>query len=68
MRELAITNPRGDIPMRFMMLVKASKDSEAGRLPTKELVAAMGVFNDEMAKAGVMSAATSVGLWRQSTV
>jgi len=56
MRELTITNPRGDIPMRFMMLVKASKDSEAGRLPTKELVAAMGVFNDEMAKAGVMLA------------
>lgn len=42
--------------MRFMMLVKASKDSEAGKLPTKELVAAMGAFNEEMAKAGVMLA------------
>jgi hypothetical protein len=42
--------------MRFMMLVKASKDSEAGKLPTKELVAAMGAFNEEMARAGVMLA------------
>ena len=40
--------------MRFMMLVKASKDSEAGVLPTKELLAAMGQFNDEMIKAGVL--------------
>ena len=42
--------------MRFMMLVKASKDSEAGVLPSKELVAAMGRFNEEMMKAGVMLA------------
>jgi hypothetical protein len=42
--------------MRFMMLVKASKDSEAGKLPTKELLAAMGAFNEGMAKAGVMLA------------
>jgi hypothetical protein len=42
--------------MRFMMLVKASKDSEAGVLPSKELVAAMGKFNEEMAKAGVLLA------------
>ena len=42
--------------MRFMMLVKANKDSEAGVLPTKELVAAMGTFNAEMAKAGVLLA------------
>jgi hypothetical protein len=42
--------------MRFMMLVKASKDSEAGMLPSKELVAAMGKFNEEMAKAGVLLA------------
>ena len=40
--------------MRFMMIVKASKESEAGALPTKELVAAMGKFNEEMIKAGVM--------------
>jgi hypothetical protein len=42
--------------MRFMMLVKASKESEAGALPSKELVAAMGRFNEEMAKAGVLLA------------
>jgi len=42
--------------MRFMMLVKASEDSEAGKLPGKELMAAMGQFNEEMAKAGVMLA------------
>jgi hypothetical protein len=42
--------------MRFMMLVKADKDSEAGALPSKELVAAMGKFNEEMIKAGVMLA------------
>jgi hypothetical protein len=42
--------------MRFMMLVKASKDSEAGKLPTRELVAAMGEFNEAMAKAGVLLA------------
>jgi hypothetical protein len=37
-----------------MLLVKASKDSEAGVLPTKELLAAMGKYNEEMVKAGVM--------------
>lgn len=40
--------------MRFMMIVKASKESEAGRLPSAALLAAMGRFNDEMAKAGVL--------------
>jgi hypothetical protein len=39
-----------------MMLVKASKESEAGVLPSKELIAAMGRFNEEMAKAGVLLA------------
>ena len=42
--------------MRFMMLVKASKESEAGMLPSQELIAAMGQFNEEMAKAGVLIA------------
>jgi len=36
------------------MIVKASKDSEAGMLPSPELMAAMGRFNEEMAKAGVL--------------
>jgi hypothetical protein len=42
--------------MRFMLLVKASKESEAGEPPTKDLMAAMGRFNEEMAKAGVLLA------------
>lgn len=42
--------------MRFMMIVKASKESEAGALPSKELLAAMEKFNEEMTKAGVMLA------------
>jgi hypothetical protein len=42
--------------MRFMVIVKASKDSEAGVMPTTELLTAMGKFNEEMAKAGVMLA------------
>jgi hypothetical protein len=40
--------------MRFMVMVKASKDSEAGKMPTEEGLAAMGRFNEEMVKAGVM--------------
>ena len=43
--------------MRFMLLVKADKNSEAGVMPPKELFAEMGKFNEEMAKAGVMLAA-----------
>jgi hypothetical protein len=42
--------------MRFMVIVKASKDSEAGIMPSTELLSAMGKFNQEMAKAGVMQA------------
>lgn len=42
--------------MRFMVIVKASKDSEAGVMPSTEMLAAMGKFNEEMAKAGVMLA------------
>jgi hypothetical protein len=42
--------------MRFMVLVKADKDSEAGVLPSEELLAAMGKYNEELIKAGVMLA------------
>ncbi|MFL6790683.1 MAG: YciI family protein, partial [Bradyrhizobium sp.] len=42
--------------MRFMVIVKASKDSEAGVMPSTELLTAMGKFNEEMAKAGIMEA------------
>src|SRR5207253_4442899 len=42
--------------MRFMVMVKASKSSEAGTLPSAELLAEMGKFNEELSKAGVMLA------------
>ncbi len=42
--------------MKFMVIVKASKDTEAGVMPSTELLAAMGAFNEEMAKAGVIKA------------
>ncbi|MBV9564260.1 MAG: YciI family protein [Bradyrhizobium sp.] len=42
--------------MRFMVIVKASQDSEAGVMPSTELLAAMGKFNEEMVEAGVMQA------------
>lgn len=40
--------------MRFMIIVKASADSEAGVLPSEELMTAMGNYNEELAKAGVL--------------
>ena len=42
--------------MRVMVMVKATKDSEAGVMPSQELLAAMGKYNDELVKAGVMLA------------
>ena len=42
--------------MRFMVIVKATKDSEAGKLPTEQLLADMGKYNEELVKAGVMLA------------
>ena len=42
--------------MRFMVLVKANKDSEAGVLPTREMLAEMGKFNEQLIKDGVMLA------------
>src|SRR5262245_4231050 len=42
--------------MRIMVLVKASKESEAGVLPSQELLTEMGKFNEELVKAGVMLA------------
>ena len=42
--------------MKFMIMVKASKDSEAGKMPSQELLAAMGKFNEELVKAGIMLA------------
>ena len=42
--------------MRFMVIVKATADSEAGVMPSAELLAAMGQFNEELVAAGVMQA------------
>ncbi|WP_243369360.1 YciI family protein [Microvirga solisilvae] len=42
--------------MRVMVLVKATKDSEAGLMPSAELFEAMGKFNEELVKAGIMQA------------
>jgi hypothetical protein len=43
--------------MRFMILVKANKDTEAGVLPSEELLTEMGKYNEELVKAGVLLAA-----------
>lgn len=43
--------------MRFMVMVKASADSEAGKMPDPKLIADMSAFNEEMAKAGILLAA-----------
>ena len=42
--------------MRFMVIVKASKDSEAGQMPSEQLIAEMGKYNEELVKAGIMLA------------
>ncbi len=42
--------------MRFMILIKATKDSEAGKMPDEKLLAEMAKFNEELVKAGVMLA------------
>ncbi|MDM0074231.1 YciI family protein [Variovorax sp. J2P1-59] len=42
--------------MRFMVIVKASKDSEAGVMPSEAMLTAMGKYNEELVKAGVMLA------------
>jgi hypothetical protein len=42
--------------MKFMILVKASKDSEAGVLPSEQLLAEIGKYNEQLAKAGVLLA------------
>jgi hypothetical protein len=44
------------MPMRFMIIVKATKDSEAGVMPSERLLTEMGKFNEELMKAGIMLA------------
>src|SRR6202047_4176375 len=47
---------KGDEAMKVMVIVKANKESEAGILPSTEILAAMGKYNEELVKAGVMLA------------
>jgi hypothetical protein len=47
---------QGEITMRFMVIVKATKDSEAGKMPSQKLLAEMGKFNEELVKSGIMLA------------
>lgn len=42
--------------MRFMIIIKATRDSEAGKMPSQELLEAMGRYNEELVKAGIMLA------------
>lgn len=42
--------------MRFMIMVRADRNTEAGQMPSQELLAKMGAFNEELVKAGVMLA------------
>src|SRR6195256_2391594 len=46
----------GDTIMRFMVMIKADKDSEAGVMPSEQLLTEMGKFNEDLVKAGVMLA------------
>jgi hypothetical protein len=50
--------------MRFLVMVKATKDSEAGKMPSTKLLEEMGKFNEELVKAGIMLAGE--GLHRSS--
>jgi hypothetical protein len=46
--------------MRFMVIVKANEDTEAGVMPSEELMTAMGKYNEELVKAGIMLAGEGV--------
>ena len=46
--------------MRFMILVKATRDSEAGAMPEEKLIAAMASYHEELAKAGESNAPVTV--------
>ena len=52
----AAWQPIEEMTMRVMVMVKATAESEAGKMPSTELLAAMGQFNEELVKAGVMLA------------
>jgi hypothetical protein len=50
-------NRTGETTMRFLVMVKANKESEAGALPDEKMLTEMGKFNEELVKAGIMLAA-----------
>jgi hypothetical protein len=54
--EILQQKQKGEMPMRFMIIVKATKDSEAGVMPSEQLLTEMGKFNEELMKAGIMLA------------
>jgi hypothetical protein len=56
LRKPGVYQERGDSTMRFMVLVPAGKETEAGFHPSEKDLADMGAFNEEMVKAGVMLA------------
>ena len=51
--------------MRFMLIVKATEESEAGIMPSTEMLAAMGRYNEELVKAGVLLAGEGLHLTRR---
>jgi len=54
--EVLLTLRIGETTMRVMVIVKANKESEAGALPSAEILTKMGKYNEELVKAGVMLA------------
>src|SRR5262249_9606491 len=52
----SIANPEGHSPMRFMMLVKANDDFEAGVLPNEKLLSEMAAYTEELVRAGALLA------------
>jgi hypothetical protein len=50
------SEPEGDTTMRFMILLKANKNTESGTLPDEQLLTDMGKYNEELVKAGVLLA------------
>jgi len=51
-----VVSTNKEIDMRFMVMVKATADSEAGVMPTEQLLTEMGRYNEELVKAGIMKA------------
>jgi hypothetical protein len=56
MQDHEVPDTHKEIAMRFMILVKATADSEAGVMPSEQMFAEMGAFNEALVKAGVMEA------------